>query len=133
MTELEKVIKEVEFTTANIASDPFTPKGFAKYKEKISVYISALFIESQKTAKRHKADNVSESHVDTASSYLIKNRESKVSKLMGVLGGVFLGAAVSNILALTVLGQSFTTTGLVTTVLLGIVGSFMVGINMMKE
>ena len=133
MTEIERIIKEVEYTTSNIASEPFTKKGFSKYKEKIAVYISALFIESQKTAKRHKTDNVSESHVETASSYLIKNRESKTSKLMGVLGGVFLGAAVSNILALTVLGQSFTTVGLVTTVVLGIIGSFMVGINMVKE
>lgn len=133
MTEIEKIIKEVEFTTTNIASEPFTPQGFVKYKEKIGTYISALYIESQKTAKRHKVDNVSESHVETASSYLIKNRDSKISKLMGVLGGVFLGAAVSNILALTVLGQAFSITGLVVTIVLGILGSFMIGINMMKE
>lgn len=133
MTELEKVLKDVEFTTQNIANEPFTKKAFDKFKEKIGVYISALYIESLKTAKRHKTDNISESHVDTASDYLIKNSDSKISKLLGILGGTFLGATISNILAMTTLGQTFSTTGLVTTIILGIVGSFLIGINLMKE
>jgi hypothetical protein len=133
MTEIEKILKDVEFTTQNIANEPFTKRGFSKFKEKVGVYLSSLYIESQKTAKRHKADNISESHVETASGYLIKNNDSKVSKLMGVLGGVFLGAAVSNLLAITVLGQTFSNSGIVITIILGILGSFMIGINMMKE
>lgn len=133
MTELERIIKDVEFTTQNIANEPFSKKAFDKFKERIGIYISALYIESLKTAKRHKTDNISESHVETASSYLIKNSENKFSKLLGILGGTFLGATISNILAMTALGQTFNTVGLVTTIILGIIGSFLIGINLMKD
>lgn len=133
MTELEKIFKDVEFTTQNIANEPFSKKAFNKFKEKIGIYISALYIESLKTAKRHKTDNISESHVETASSYLIKNSDSKISKLSGIVGGAFLGATVSNIIAMTALGQTFSTVGLVTTIILGILGSFLIGINLMKD
>lgn len=133
MNEIEKILKDVDHTISNIAKSPFSKKGFEKYKDKIAVYISSLYVESQKTAKRHKADNVSESHVEHASSYLIKNNDSKVSKLLGILGGTFLGATISNLLAMTVLGQTFETLGLVITIILGILGSFLIGINLMKE
>lgn len=124
---------DVEFTTQNIANEPFTKKAFAKFKERVGVYISALYIESLKTAKRHQADNISEIHVDTASEYLIKNNRSKVSKLLGILGGTFLGATISNLLAMTALNQTYNTIGIITTIFLGIVGSFLIGINLMKE
>ncbi len=133
MTEIERILEDVEFTTAYIAKEPFTKQAFDKFKEKIGIYISSLYIESQKTAKRHKADNISESHIYLASEYLIKNKDSKISKLLGILGGTFLGATVSNLLAMTVLGQTFETLGLITTIILGIIGSFLIGINLMKE
>ncbi len=133
MTELERVLKDVEFTTQNTANDPFTPKAFEKYKEKIGVYISGLYIESLKTSKRHQADNISESHVELASNYLIKNSGSKVSKFFGILGGTFLGATVSNLVAMTALGQTFNSIGIFITIILGVIGSFMIGINLMKE
>lgn len=133
MTEIERILKDVEFTTTHIAKEPFTKQAFDKFKEKIGVYISSLYVESQKTAKRHKADNISESHIDLASEYLIKNKDSKISKLLGILGGTFLGATVSNLLAMTILGQTYETLGLVVTIILGIIGSFLIGINLMKE
>lgn len=133
MTEIERIIQDVEYTTQHIAKAPFTIQGFNKFKEKTDVYISSLYVESQKTAKRHKADNISESHIDIASEYLIKNKDSKISKLLGILGGTFLGATVSNLLAMTVLGQKFETIGLVITIILGIIGSFLIGINLIKE
>lgn len=133
MSELERILKDVEFTTQNVGTDPFSKKAFLKFKEKIGTYIASLYHESLRTAKRHKADNISESHVNTASNYLIKNSESKVGKLTGILGGTLLGATISNILALTVLEQTFTTLGLTITIILGIIGSFLIGINLMKE
>jgi hypothetical protein len=133
MTEIERILKDVEFTTQNVSTEPFTKQGFAKFKEKIGVYVSSLYNESLKTARRHKADTISESHVNNASSYLIKNIDSKISKLTGILGGTLLGATISNLLALTVLGQSFNTLGLVLTSILGVIGSFLIGINLMKE
>jgi hypothetical protein len=133
MNEIEKIIQEVDFTTQNIANQPFTPKGFIRYKEKINIYISTLYIEAQKTAIRHKTDNISVNHVNTAASYLVRNHESKISKLLGILGGALLGATISSVLAMTVLGQSFSTMGLVTTIVLGIIGSFLIGITTMKD
>lgn len=133
MTELERIFKDVDFATQNIETEPFTTKAFEKFKAKIGVYISSLYNESLKTARRHKTDNISESHVDTASSYLIKNRDSKVSKLLGILGGALLGAAISNIFALTILGQLFNTLGLVMTIVVGVIGGFLIGINLMKD
>ncbi len=133
MSEIEKILKDVEYTIQNVAHEPFTKKAFGKFKEQIGVFISSLYIESQKTAKRHKTDNISETHVATASSYLIKNNNSKVSKFLGVLGGAFLGATLSNILAMTVLGQTYSTLGIIVTICLGVIGSFLIGINIMKE
>lgn len=81
MTELEKLLKEVEFTLQNVSNKPFTKEAFEKLKERVGVYISSLFNEAQKTANRNKTDNISASHVETASQYLIKNAQSKWSKL----------------------------------------------------
>jgi len=133
MTEIERILKDVEFTTTYIAKEPFTKQAFDKFREKIGIYISSLYVESQKIAKRHKADNISESHIDLASEYLIKNKAGRISKLLGILGGTFLGATVSNLLAMTVLGQTYETLGLVITIILGIIGSFLIGINLMRE
>lgn len=133
MNEIEKILKDVDYTIQNVGQRQFTKEAFKQFKESVGVYISSLFVESQKTAKRHKADNISASHVESATKYLVKNSESKISRLWGILGGTLLGAAVSNLLSMTVLGQQFNTTGLVTTIILGIVGSFLVGINIMKE
>jgi hypothetical protein len=133
MTDLEILLNDVEHTLQNVSNKPFTQEAFAKFKERIGIYISSLFNESQKTAFRNKTDNISSSHVESASQYLIKNQTSKVNKLWGILGGVFLGATVSNVLSMTVLGQQFSTIGLVVTILLGAIGSFLIGINIIKE
>lgn len=133
MTELEKVLAEVEYTLQNVSNKPFTQAAFEKFKERIGIYISALFNESQKTATRNQTDNISASHVESASQYLIKNQSSKFNKLSGILGGVFLGATVSNVLSMTVLGQQFSTIGLVVTIFLGAIGSFLIGLNIIKD
>jgi len=133
MTDLERILAEVDYTLQNVSNKPFTPAAFSKFKERIGVYISSLFNESQKTATRNQTDNISASHVESASQYLIKNQSSKFGKLSGILGGIFLGATVSNVLSMTVLGQQFSTIGLVVTILLGAIGSFLIGINIIKD
>ncbi|MFN8153384.1 MAG: hypothetical protein U0Y08_03745 [Bacteroidia bacterium] len=133
MTDLEKILAEVDYTLQNVSNKPFTQAAFDKFKERIGVYISSLFNESQKTATRNQTDNISASHVESASQYLIKNQSSKFSKLSGILGGIFLGATVSNVLSMTVLGQQFSMIGFVVTILLGAIGSFLIGINIIKD
>ena len=133
MTELDKILQEVDFTLQHVSNKPFTKEAFMKFKERIGIYISSLFNESQKTATRNQTDDISASHVEAASKYLIKNQESKLNKLWGILGGIFLGATVSNILSITVLGQQFSTIGLVTTIVLGAIGSFLIAINIIKD
>lgn len=133
MTDLEKLLQEVEFTLQNVSNKPFTIEAFDKFKERIGIYISSLFNESQKTAYRNKTDNISSSHVETASQYLIKSQQSKWNKLWGILGGVFLGATVSNALAMTVLNQQFSTGGLIFTIALGVIGSFLIGMNIVQD
>jgi hypothetical protein len=133
MNELEKCLKDVDFTLQNVGYREFTIEAFQKFKESIGVYISSLFIESHKLSKRDKADNISSSHVESASRYLVKYNKSKFSKLLGILGGSFFGATVSSMLAMSVQSQQSNIFGINLIIVMGIIGSFLIGINIMKD
>lgn len=83
-------------------------------------------------ARRHRADTVSPGHVDQATAHLISIRSSRVYRHLGTIGGIFLGASLSNILSMSLAAQ-YTREGTLASVAFGIVGAFLVALHMAKE
>jgi hypothetical protein len=133
LTDLNEAINEANNTLSEFDSSPFTSKAYESLKDKISSYIGQIITESIRISKRHKADLVSQTHVEDASDNLISKKRGKLSYLAGTLGGIFLGATVSNIFGMLVLNQTFTTTGIIITIIIGIVGAFLIAINLGNE
>lgn len=102
-------------------------------RQKITDYIGDLISESLRVSKRHKADIVSQNHIEQANEHLISKRRSKLSYLAGTLGGIFLGATVSNIFGMMVLNQTYTITGIIVTVSIGVIGSFLISFNLNND
>jgi hypothetical protein len=84
---------------------PFSENSYSLLKTKIASYVSELVRESIKISKRHHADNVSAAHVEQASEYLVSSSSKKLFRHLGTLGGILLGAAISNLLAMTIANQ----------------------------
>lgn len=133
MAQLNDAITEASQTLNTFESSPFSDKAYDSLKDKVATYIGHIITESIRISKRHKADLVSQSHIEAASDNLISKKRSKLNYLAGTLGGIFLGATVSNIFGMLVLNQTFNSTGIVITILIGIIGSFLIAINLNIE
>ncbi len=113
-------------------SSPFSPPAFAALKAKISEYVVELVNESIKVSKRHVADTVSAAHVERAAEYLVSSTSRRFYRHLGTVGGILLGAALSNILAMTLTGQ-YTGGGTIVSIALGIAGAFMIALHIAKD
>lgn len=130
--EIEAVIKSAETEINNIPPSPFSPHAFDVLKFKIVEYISDLVNESIKVSKRHQSDTVSAAHVERASEYLISSTTKRIFRHLGTIGGILLGAALSNLLAMTIAGQYSASSTLISSAL-GIVGAFLIALYIAKD
>jgi len=126
------VIKEAETQLQSIDPSPFSPPAFGTLKAKIAQHVTELINESIKVSKRHRADTVSAAHVERASDYLVSSTSRRVYRHLGTVGGILLGAALSNILAMTLAGQ-YTGVGTILSATLGIGGAFMIALHIAKD
>lgn len=131
--KLSDAIDEANAALEKADATPFSDKAYESLRQKISDYIGSLISESLRISKRHKADIVSQNHIEQANEHLISKRRSKLNYLAGTLGGIFLGATVSNIFGMMVLNQTYSLTGIITTLVIGVVGSFLISINLNNE
>lgn len=127
---LNSAIEEADALLNNIEPSPFSAQAYGCLRDKITSYIGQLISESVKISKRHKADLVSQNHIERASDNLVSKKRGRLNYLIGTLGGIFLGATVSNIFGMLVLNQIYTTSGIVITISTGILGAFMIAINL---
>lgn len=116
----------------DIDSSPFSPQAFSTLKAKIAQHMTELVNESIKVSKRHRADTVSAAHVERASEYLVSSTSRSIYRHLGTVGGILLGAALSNILAMTLAGQ-YTGGGTILSAALGMIGAFMIALHIAKE
>nr|VFJ62417.1 MAG: hypothetical protein BECKFW1821C_GA0114237_100249 [Candidatus Kentron sp. FW] len=128
----QSVIKQVEAQFQTLDPSPFSPPAFKTLKAKIGEYVSELVNESVKASKRYRADTVSVTHVERASEYLVANTSRRIYRHLGTIGGVLLGAAISNILAMILVGR-YTGGGTISSVTLGIIGAFMITLHMARD
>ena len=128
----EVTIKEAETNLKGIDPSPFSPPAFSALKSKIGQHLTDLINESIKVSKRYRADTVSAAHVERASEYLVTSTSRKFYRHLGTVGGILLGAALSNILAMTLAGQ-YTGGGTILSAALGICGAFMIALHIAKD
>jgi hypothetical protein len=131
-SNLQTLIDDADQNLQNLDSTPFSEPAFDRLKYKISEYIVQLITESIKTSKRRQADNVSTSHVELASQYLVSSTSHKVFKHLGTLGGIFLGAGISNLLSMVTTSQ-YNITGIAISVILTGVGAFLVAFHIARD
>ncbi len=129
---IENVIRDAETTLQNSDPSPFSPNAFSVLRSKIAEYIADLIRESIKVSKRHQSDTVSAAHVERASEYLVSSTARKLFRHVGTVGGIFLGAGISNMLTMTVAGQ-YSPLGILVSAGLGIVGAFMIALHIAKD
>lgn len=130
--ELALIIQDADERLKGIDQSPFSAQAFKALQERISRYIAELIDESVREAKRQQLDTVSETHVERASDYLVSNRGRKMFRHAGTLGGVFLGASISNLLAMSSSSTvTFASVGLTTA--LGVVGAFAIALHIARD
>ena len=131
-TQAEAVVTDAGANLDAIDPSPFSPPAFSVLKEKIARHITELVNESVKVSKRHRADTVSAAHVERASEYLVASTSRKVYRHLGTVGGILLGAALSNLLSMTIAGQ-YTGAGTILSASLGVIGAFMIALHIAKD
>lgn len=123
-------VKEFVTRLYNISDDKkntlFTPKGFDKLKEKINSYIINLINESYNVSKIHKSENICPDYIEEASNHLIAKTKNRFQTTMGALGGICLGAAISNYLTMSTAAQTTSTYSAIVTGIFGIVGGVLI-------
>ena len=127
-----EVVGQAEAHLEGVDASPFSPHAFGTLRSKISEFVFELVNESIKVSKRHRADTVSAAHVERAAEYLVSSTSRRFYRHLGTVGGILLGAALSNILAMTLAGQ-YTGSGTILSVVLGVVGAFAIALHIAKE
>jgi len=122
----------IEFQLPNFNQSPFSSAACNILKTKIEQYIKDLINESVKVSKRHQADIVSVAHVKQASDFLVSSTSRRIYRHLGTVGGVLLGATLSNILTMT-LSSQYTGGGTILSITLGIIGAFMIALQIAKD
>lgn len=110
----------------------FTEPGFETLNGYIAGYIDDLIDQSAKVAKREKTDNISSIHVEKAAEQVAAGKIDKVYKHSGLVGGVLLGAAISNLLGMFTSGQ-FPPVSIAITFALAIIGAFLVALSFLHD
>ena len=129
---LQEIIEEADAQLQHFEPSPFSVQAFSALMKKISEYIARSVSESVKVAKRQHADTVSVAHVEQACQYLVSSPARRFFRYFGVLGGAFLGASLSNALAMLTAGQC-STMGTLASLSLGIAGAFMIALYITKD
>lgn len=111
---------------------PFSEDGFSELQEKTSVYIGDLILESVRIMQRRQADTISRKYVQQASENLIATSRRRTFTLIGTIGGVLLGTALSSYYGM-VGAKSLNVSEVIVASLLAIVGTFMIALQFTKE
>lgn len=131
-SETDAIIREAERQLAEVDPGPFSPQAFHVLKLKVSAYVRSLITESAKISRRRRADVVSTAHVEQASDYLVSSSSHRWLRHIGTVGGILLGASLSNFLSMTTASQ-YSGTGVIVSAVLAVVGAFGVALHIGRE
>src|SRR2546421_8245456 len=131
-SELERIIKTAGVELQHIHQGLFSAEGFQRLKDRSNEYIGELTVESVKVAKRHQSDSVSPAYVDQASEHLVSGKPARWQKVLGGIGGMFLGVGFTAVVAMIQTAQ-YSTRGVVLSVVCIVVGMPAFMFHIMKE
>jgi len=131
-SEADAVLEEAERKLAGVDRGPFSPQAFRVLKLKISDYVRSLIVESAKISRRRRADVISATHIEQASDYLVTSSSRRWFRHVGTLGGIFLGASLSNFLSMVSANQ-YSATAVIVSAILAVGGAFAVALHIGKE
>lgn len=129
---IAKATQQAEAALAGTNPEPFSPKAFEALKRAIGWFIAELVDQSVKVSKRHRSDNVAESHVATAVQFLVGDAPGRIFRHLGTIGGVLLGAALSNLLSM-ITTKVLTVPSVGITLALAIIGAFLVALHIARD
>src|SRR5213593_2036079 len=95
---VDLLLQEADRQLGGADPGPFSPAAFQVLKLKVAAYVRSLIVESSKIARRRRADVISSSHVEQASDYSVTSASHRWFRHIGTVGGILLGASLSNFL-----------------------------------
>lgn len=130
--ELQNHVGTTDQHSPCVSATPFSMKASKRLSEKIHEYSDQLTTESARVSRWHQSEQVSTADVDHAADYLFANRSRKPYRHMGTVGGILLGTGGSNVLAMITTHQ-YTLSGIIVTLVLTSVGTFLIAAHMLKD
>lgn len=132
VVQSERTATMARATLADVDPKPFSEAAFLKLQERIEQHIDDLVIESARIMTRHQADTISAAYVAQASENLIVGRRRKLFTIVGALGGILLGAAVSSFVEMAK-SATVTTPQALTAGVLAAIGAVMIMVQFSRE
>lgn len=130
--DADTIIQDAERQLAGVDTAAFSPQAFRVLKLKIAAYVRSVITESAKISRRKRADVISAAHVEEASDYLVSSPSHRWFRHIGTVGGILLGASLSNFLSMTTTGQ-YSAAGVTVSAVLAVVGAFGVALHIGRE
>ncbi len=122
---ITRSIAEARGELDKVDDTSFSKEALATYEQAVEEYIRALALEASRCASRQRGDSISRADVEQAARYLFPGFGRSKSQHSGTFGGILLGAAVSNGLAIATTGDP-KGLGLLGTVLLLVLGTALI-------
>ena len=129
---LNDVVQRANTDLKSAEPSPFSTQGFSFLREKIAEFIKILVNESIRIFKIQRSDTVSASHVERAVENLMLSSARRFYRHLGTVGGILLGASLSNFLAMAQATQ-YSLYWILISAVLGIFGAFMIALHIAKD
>jgi hypothetical protein len=110
----------------------FSPHALRILRSAVLEYTKSLIIESEILSSRGQVDLISGTHVRQAADNLVKNSTRHWLQHVGTMGGLLLGVSLSNTATMVSVGQ-YSTTGVVVSAVLGVIGAFGIAVHFAKD
>lgn len=129
---LDEIIERAHAEIKKAESTPFSEHALEEFRNHAGAYAVELINESVKRAKRHQAEGVSSSDVRHASQYLVASTSHRIYRHAGMLGGVFFGTAVSQVVS-TITTKQYGLDGIIIIFALTLIGTSLITVHMIKD
>lgn len=133
MKQIEDLLKEsiIDMTNANYF--PFSEQGYEEYKEQISKFIIRLYDESMRNSKKNNSDLINKKHISDAVNYISTISKYKFSNFLNTIGGLLIGSTITFVFSAFDPNINYSVGTMSVFILLGVIGSFILGYNLSKE
>ena len=129
---LDEIIERAHAELKKAESTPFSEHALEEFRKQAGAYTVELINESVKRAKRHQAEGVSSADVRHASQYLVSSTSHRIYRHAGMLGGVFFGTALSQVMSMITTRQ-YGLDVIILTFALTLIGGSLITVHMIKD